>query len=826
MKYEHQLIEKKWQMKWDTESLYSAADMKDIENPFYNLFMFPYPSAEGLHAGHAFSSTGSDIYGRFMRMHGKTVFQPMGYDSFGIHSENYAIKVGQTPQFMLSRTTKHFEEQLRSLGHGYDWKRTVTTSDPDYYKWTQWLFTLCFKAGLAYRKEAKVNWCPSCKTVLSDEQVIDGKCERCGTVVERKDLTQWFLSITKYADRLLNNLENIEWPSKIKQAQKQWIGKGEGLEIKFSNIAVWTTYWETIFGATFLVVSPEYLLSKLAPDVSVESIRYAEHALEKSADERRTNRKKTGENTGLTVLNPATKDQIPVYVADYVIEGVGTGAVMGVPAHDSRDFEFAKKFNLPIVPVVSYANSEINQSIKKNERSSEEPGALTNSGDFNGLSSNGEGKDAVRKWLVEQRLAEPQTNYHLRDWLISRQRYWGAPIPMVFCETCAQKGDGEVKSGTWNAAGWYTVSEENLPVLLPEITDYKPKGEGKGPLANHKEFYETVCPKCGEKAERETDVMDTFVDSSWYYLRYPTVGLSNSSEVPFDLEVTKKWLPVDLYFGGAEHSVLHLLYARFMNQVLFDQKKVSFEEPFPHLYAHGLMIKDGAKMSKSKGNVVNPDEYITKFGADTLRLYIMFLGPMDGSPDFRDTGIEGMQRFTNRVWDLLNDVNRGVSKKDVSAIVSKMHQTVKKVTDDINVFHYNTAISGLMEFVNELKDSEIGDDKETWKEALKTLTTLLAPFTPHLTEEVWREVLNESGSVHTAPWPMHDESKIIPDQIVVAVQINGKLRGQIEISKEESENEEKVTLKAKVDEQVAKWLEDKSIRKTIYVKGKIVNFVV
>lgn len=833
MKYLHQEIEKKWQAVWEKDHLYSPRNIVESENTFYNLWMFPYPSAEGLHAGHAYASTGSDVFGRFMRMNHHTVFQPIGYDSFGIHSENYAIKVGETPQKMLLRTTANYEKQLRSLGHGYDWSRTVTTSNPDYYKWTQWLFVELFKAGLAYRSEASVNWCPSCKTVLADEQVIDGKCERCGTVVEKKNLAQWFVRITDYSDRLLDNLSNINWTEKVKQAQKQWIGRAEGLTIRFpfaksskTPIEVWTRYWETVFGATFLVISPEYLLSNLVDESSVDAVRYAEKAIEKTADERRTNREKTGVNTGITVINPVTEEEISVYVADYVIEGVGTGAVMGVPAHDTRDFEFAQKFSLPIQQVVSYSDEDINESVKSGKRAHEDSGELINSGDFNGLSSSGEGKEAMKTWLMQKGISDVQTNYHLRDWLISRQRYWGAPIPMIYCKHCAKEKTGYLTKthgslhknhSDWDANGWYPVEESSLPVVLPEVTDYKPRGEGSGPLADHPEFFTVSCPVCGKDARRETDVMDTFMDSSWYFLRYPSTDSKTADTHAFDPAITKKWLPVNLYFGGAEHAVLHLMYARFVTQVLFDLKHVSFEEPFPQFYAHGLMIKDGTKMSKSKGNVVNPDSYVEKFGADTLRLYLMFMGPMDGSPDFRDTGIEGMQRFVTRLWDILSTPHEGNGK----SLESMMHKTIKKVTEEVNAFRYNTAIAAIMEYVNALKK----DESDVSSENSMVLCQLLAPFAPHLTEEVWRGVFKNDTSIHTAEWPTYEAEKIVPDQIIIAVQINGKLRGQIEVSKEESENEEAVVQKAKDDSQVSKWIENQEIRKTIYVKAKIVNFV-
>ncbi len=827
-------MELKWQKVWEEEGLHRP-DIQNASKPFYNLWMFPYPSAEGLHAGHAFAGTGGDVYGRFKRMNGYDVFQPMGYDSFGIHSENYAIKVGETPQKMLTRTTKHFETQMRSLGHGYDWSRSLATSDPEYYKWTQWLFVALFKAGLAYRKQADVNWCPSCQTVLADEQVIDGKCERCGTVVEKKSLAQWFFRITDYADRLLDNLETIDWTEKVKIAQKNWIGKASGLNIEFSvvgkdkNIPVWTRFWETIFGATYLVVSPEYLLHELATEVTDEALRYAEHTAEKSLDERRTSREKTGASTGLIVINPANGDKIPVWVADYVLTGVGTGAVMGVPAHDERDFEFATKYELPIVQVVSYTSEELNNAIQKSERSSEDTGVLVNSGNFNGLVSHLDGKESIKQFLIEKEVGSERTNYHLRDWLISRQRYWGAPIPLIYCDSCAKnnKGfliehDGTLHAGSqdWESAGWYPVEEGELPVMLPEMSDYKPKGDGRGPLADHPEFYEVACPHCGEKATRETDVCDTFLDSSWYFLRYPSVDAENASTAPFDRDITAKWLPVNFYLGGAEHSVLHLMYARFVTQVLFDLKHITFEEPFPKFYAHGLMIKDGAKMSKSRGNVVNPDTYIQKFGADAMRLYLMFMGPMDGSPDFRDTGIEGMERFIKRVLSLFTE--HGVSDTSSPSVTSKLHQTIKKVTEDIDALHFNTAIASLMELTNILKEAK---GTEIGRDTLETYLQLLAPFAPHITEELWRTMFKKEKSIHISKWPTFDESLIVAENVIIPIQVNGKVRGQIEVAKEVSLDQDAVWSAASKDERVKQWLTSEP-QKFIFIPGKILNVII
>ncbi|KKU63024.1 MAG: Leucine-tRNA ligase, partial [Candidatus Woesebacteria bacterium GW2011_GWC2_47_16] len=701
-KYDIGAVESRWQREWEKAKLYFPS-VEKAKKPFYNLWMFPYPSAEGLHAGHAFSSTGSDIYGRFMRMQGKDVFQPIGYDSFGIHSENFALKIGEHPQTMLARTIKNYERQLRSLGHGYDWTRTVTTSEPDYYKWTQWLFIELFKAGLSYRAKASVNWCPSCKTVLADEQVVSGSCERCQTVVETRELEQWFFRITEYGERLLANLDKIDWPERIKAAQRNWIGKSEGMLVEFkidgsdAEIEVFTTRPDTLNAVTFLATSKLYQEGE---------------------------REKAGRFSGKYAIDPLSGRKLPIWDTNYVAPDYGTGVIMGVPAHDERDMEFAKKYGLDIVK--KEPDKSLWQKIEKE----------------------GWGK--------------PHINYHLRDWLISRQRYWGPPIPMIYCEKCEKEGKGERAE----MPGWYAADEKDLPVKLPFVEDYQPRGTGVSPLASDPNFYQVTCPGCGGQARRETDVSDTFLDSSWYFLRYPSTRSARSGQLPFDPEITKKWLPVNLYFGGAEHAVLHLMYARFITMFLDDIKKVGFEEPFPRFFAHGLMIKNGAKMSKSRGNVVNPDQYVEKYGADAFRLYLMFIGPMDGSPDFRDTGMEGMRRFTERVWRLFSQYSDVVlvEEKDSREVLNKMHQTIKKVTEDIQSFRYNTAIAAMMEFVNLLYDKTEANIKRAhggircaeWDEALKTLALLLAPFAPHLAEEAWVEVLGQKFSVHLEPWPKYN----------------------------------------------------------------------
>ncbi|EKD62692.1 MAG: hypothetical protein ACD_52C00088G0003 [uncultured bacterium] len=882
--YNNKQVEKKWQERWLKGKIYSP-NLSVPDKKFYNLYMFPYPSAEGLHAGHAFSSTGSDVYGRFQRMVGWNVFQPIGYDSFGIHSENYAIKVGETPQTMLKRTTNHYERQFKSLGHGYDWTRTVTTSDVDYYRWTQWLFVEMFKSDLAYRKKVEVNFCPSCKTVLADEQVMtpaqamkepknfDGSpvaepdnariCERCGTVVEKRDLEQWLFRITDYADRLLANLAKIDWPAKIKLAQKNWIGRKEGIEIKYPilnsqfSIAVWTSRPDTNFGATFIVISPEHpdALKLTNSDHRKEIEDYIKVSKNISKYQRiAEGREKTGAFTGSYAVNQLNGYKMPIFIADFVLMDVGTGAVVGVPGHDIRDFQFARKFKIEIKRVVIGTDGDESE-IAEEAQVQEEEGKMVNSEFLNGLDIH-RATVKMMDYLEDRGWGKRTTSYHLRDWLISRQRYWGPPIPMIYCEFCAKR---EISYFTkhkplitnhhddWSSFGWFP--EENLPVELPVIQDYKPEGTGRGPLANHPEFYRTKCPHCGGEARRETDVSDTFLDSSWYFLRYPSVGLdvshsessdlrtswpdrslssalqrhqtqiTNHQSLPWSQEVTRNWLPVDLYFGGAEHSVLHLMYARFVTMVLKDLGYLSFEEPFPTFYAHGLLIKDGAKMSKSRGNVINPDHYIEKFGADALRLYLMFLGPMDAKSDFRDSGIEGMRKFLNRLWETF--VNLPRTKHESVEVLSKLHKTVKKLTKDISEFKYNTSIAAIMELVNSIRNAG-----RVSGATLNVLALLVAPFAPHLAEEVWVEVLNKKYSVHKATWPSYDEKYLSTDSVLVAVQVNGKLRGQVAVKLDKAADESYVVALAKSDQKISNWLAKGKIKKQIYVPSKILNFVI
>ena len=775
--------------------------------------MFPYPSAEGLHIGNVYAFTGADIHGRYMSMKGYDVFEPIGFDAFGIHSENFAIKKGTHPKDETEKSVSHFRDQLKHLGALFDWDHEMDTSKLEYYRWTQWLFLQLYKQGLAYRAKAPVDWCPSCKTVLADEQVISGKCERCGTEVIQKELEQWFFKITDYAEKLLDNLEKIDWSEVVKIAQRNWIGKSEGAEIEFQianselKIKVFTTRPDTLFGATYMVLSPEHSLAEELKG-SIENWgeveKYIEDAKKKNELERTDLAKeKTGvELRGIKGINPATKEEIPIWIADYVLATYGTGAIMSVPAHDERDYEFAKKFGMPIRKVIKpesinpdpmpgmSALGVAGMSVEAELWTGE--GTVINSGQFNGISS-----EEARGKITEFVGGKIKANYHLRDWLISRQRYWGPPIPIIYCDKC----------------GIVPVPEKDLPVKLPDVEDFRPTGTDKSPLATVEDFVKTKCPKCEGEARRETDVSDTFLDSAWYFLRYPSTEFKDKA---FDARLTKKWLPVNMYIGGKEHSVLHLMYARFVTMALHDAGLVDFQEPFTKFRAHGLLIKDGAKMSKSKGNVINPDEYFESFGADVLRMYLMFLGPYGQGGDWRDEGIAGIARFLKRVWNLANSGNEDALHKDGENFERITHKTIKKVTQDIENLQYNTAISALMEFMNALTYNA--------KPSMEILLKLLAPFAPHLVEELWHEAMENTTSIHDEKWPEYDETKIKEETVTVMVQVNGKVRSQIEVSHNDSE--EAVRKTALLDEKIIKWLEGKEPKKVIVVAGRVVNIVV
>ncbi len=872
MVFKHSEVESKWQERWVKKKIYQP-DLGEPKKKFYNLMMFPYPSAEGLHAGNVFAFTGSDVYGRFKRMQGYDLFEPIGLDGFGIHSENYAIKVGISPQVHSKRSQENFYRQLHQIGNGFDWDHTLETFDSDFYKWTQWLFVQLFKAGLVYRKAAEINWCPSCKTVLADEQVVTPKaagklpkgfksfseipegvmvCERCGTIVVRKKLEQWFIRITKYANRLLDNLEKINWSERVKVAQTKWIGKKDGINITYQvfdndlTIKCWTSRPDTNFGASFIVLSPDNpIINKLT--VAKQKLLvdlYIREALSNRNNKQVVEKGKSGVFTGSFAINKLNGDKLPIYVSDFVIGHVGTGAVVGVPGHDKRDFEFAVKFKLPIKRVVVGPNGD-KTKITKLEQVYTGEGTVINSSFLDQMHTE-KARKKIIEYIVSGGFGEKETNYHIRDWLISRQRYWGPPIPMIHCQACAQHGEGWLSDHSdWESAGWWP--EENLPILLPEIKDYLPKGTGRGPLADHPEFYIVRCPHCGADAKRETDVSDTFVDSSWYFLAYPNLGTKSwkkgskitSDNMFYDKSRMEKWLPVDLYFGGAEHAVLHLMYARFVTMALHDLGILEFEEPFTRFFAHGLVIKDGAKMSKSKGNVVNPDDYIKKYGADTLRLYLMFMGPMDSFMDFRDTGIEGMRRFVERIWDLYSHYKDTViiNKDDAHEVLVTMHQTIKKVSEDIENFRYNTAISAIMELTNLLRDKAKKEaskaDKNPksnircaeWDQAIEALLKLIAPFAPHISEEIWVEILGLQFSIHASPWPQFEPEIIKVREYTIAIQVNGKVRDTLLVSSETASNKEIVVDQARKSEKVSKWLTDKSVKDTIFVPGKILNIV-
>ncbi|KKT79031.1 leucine--tRNA ligase [Candidatus Giovannonibacteria bacterium RIFCSPHIGHO2_12_44_12] len=816
-------IEKKWQKLWLRSGVYEP-DLKKAKKPFYNLMMFPYPSAEGLHIGSVRTFTGIDIYGRFKRMEGYDVFEPIGLDGFGMHSENYALRIGAHPMRLAKVTEKNFYRQLEMIGNGFAWKEKLETYDTEYYKWTQWIFAQMFKKGLAYRKRSPVNWCPSCKTVLADEQVQSEECERCGSKIEKKDLEQWFFRITDYAERLLESLEKIDWPESIKTAQRNWIGRSEGYSLKFPligipgqedrkhSIDIFTTRPDTLFGVTFVVVSPELAKRWINAGwhASDEVQKYISKALVlRGSKEASVEAEKTGVFSGIYAINPANKEKIPVWVSDYVLDTYGTGAIMAVPAHDSRDFEFAKKFNLTIREVVSPDGRDHDLRVAFTD-----PGVLINSARFNGANS-----EAAKIEITKFAGGDRKINYRLRDWLISRQRYWGPPIPMIFCGVCGKSRKGERK----DMAGWYPIPEKDLPVKLPFIKDYRPRGTGESPLAKDKKFSKVRCPKCKSWARRETDVSDTFLDSTWYFFRYLD---AKNKRIPFDKLKVKKWLPVDMYIGGAEHSVLHLLYSRFVAKAFYDWKIINFNEPFKKFRAHGLIIKDGAKMSKSKGNIVNPDGYFKDFGADVMRLYLAFMAPLEQGGDFRDQGISGIDRFLARVKKLNSKLAR-TSKEGLSENSEKLlHKSIKKVGDDIENLHYNTAISQLMILLNEFEKLP----SLPWH-AFEIFLKLLAPFAPHLTEELWQnfkknKIFKKQNSIHLQSWPKFDSKKIKDESFKLIVQINGRVRAVLDATTGISEKE--AIALAMDNENIKKNLSSLagSPKKTIFVPDKLLNLVI
>jgi len=813
-KYNPPRIEKKWRQKWADDKLYQVTE--DSARPkWYALTMFPYTSGD-LHIGHWYAMAPSDVHARFKRMQGYNVLHPVGFDAFGLPAENAAISRGIHPFTWTMQNVDNMRRQLESIGAIYDWSREIITCLPEYYRWTQWLFLKLYQASLAYRGRAPVNWCPCCQTVLANEQVISGLCERCETVVVRRDLEQWFFRITKYADELMQ-YNGIDWPERIKAMQRNWVGKSTGAEISFAldhpgveekEIRVFTTRPDTTFGVTFMVLAPEHpLVAELtSAEKKAEIEAYIDRSRRESEIERlSTEKEKEGVFIGAYAVNRLNGEKVPIWIADYALMSYGTGAVMGVPAHDERDFAFAKKYNLPIKVVIAPADWQGGELAEAYT----EPGAMVNSGQFDGLYGE-QGKEAVCDFLEEKGWGRRAIAYRLRDWLISRQRYWGAPIPIIYCEQC----------------GIVPVPENDLPVLLPENAEFRPTGES--PLKYCEEFINTTCPRCSSPARRETDTMDTFMCSSWYFLRYAS---PNDNTAPFASDKVSYWLPVDLYTGGAEHAVMHLFYARFFTKALRDMGLVDFAEPFKRLFNQGIIIAGHHKMSKSRGNVVNPDDYVSHLGADAIRAYLMFLAPWEQGGEWDDSGISGISRWFNRLWDLMLKEYRYCSKPGANGEKAEeelsriTHQTVRKVASDLERIHLNTMIAALMEFTNHL-----GRIKETgavtssaWAEAIRVLLLLLAPTAPHLTEELWQR-LGYPYSIHNQPWPQWNEELARAEEATLVVQVNGRLRDRITVPLSITEAEAKSL--AMASQRVKGHLEGRELLKTIYVPGRLVNLVV
>ena len=821
-KYNFLEIEKKWQKIWADEKAFRTVEDPDKEK-YYVLEMFPYPSGK-LHMGHVRNYSIGDVIARYKKMAGFNVLHPMGYDSFGLPAENAAIQHNAEPAKWTFDNMDEMDKQLASMGLSYDWDRKVATCKPEYYKWTQWIFIQFYKKGLAYKKDNPVNWCPSCQTVLANEQVVDGKCERCHTEVTKKNLSQWYLKITDYADRLLSNLDKLEgWPDKVKTMQRNWIGKSYGANIDFEikdsdkKLEVFTTRADTLFGATYMVMSPEHpfvdeLVAGRPEEAAVKE--YQEKARRMTDIERTsTTNEKTGVFTGRYAINPVNGKEIPVWISDYVLMGYGTGAIMAVPAHDQRDFDFAKAFGLEIIPVVDPEDPSVDLYDLKEAFVAE--GKMINSGQFDGL-NNREAIPKMIEWLNEKGIGDKTVNFRLRDWLISRQRYWGTPIPMIWCDEC----------------GWVPEKEENLPVLLP--TDVEFTGKGESPITTSKSFIDTVCPCCGRPAKREVDTMDTFLDSSWYFLRYCD---AHNEKLPFEKEKSDHWMNVDQYIGGVEHAILHLMYARFFQMFLYDLGMTSEEEPFRNLLTQGMVIKDGAKMSKSLGNVVSPAEIQAKYGSDTARLFILFAAPPEKELDWSDEGVEGSYRFLNRVYRLVIEYIEEIRKDaDVSgayeakndadkSLSFMLNSAIKKVTEDAGGrFNFNTAIASIMELVNEMYKYKNGEiSLPLFNDAVETLLVLLNPFCPHVTEELWN-LLGHEDRLYNKEWPSYDESALVKDEIEFILQINGKLKDRLRLPNDSQK--EVVEEAARASERFAEATEGREVVKVIFVPNKIINFVV
>ena len=799
MAYNHKEIEKKWRTNWEA----NPVNVNDGKKPkYYCLDMFPYPSGNGLHVGHWRGYVISDVWSRYKMLNGYYVIHPMGWDAFGLPAENYAIKMGVHPEKSTSENIANIKRQIKEISAVYDWDMEVNTTDPKFYKWTQWIFVKMFKAGLAYEKEMPINWCPSCKTGLANEEVVNGKCERCGAEVTKKNLKQWMLKITKYADRLLNDLDKLDWPEKVKKMQTDWIGKSYGAEIDFEveghdeKITVYTTRPDTLYGATFMVLAPEHAMAKsLATDETREAVeKYIYDASMKSNVDRLQDKEKTGVFTGSYAINPINGAKVPIWLSDYVLADYGTGAIMCVPAHDDRDFEFATKFNIPIIQVISPDGKEIEPLTKAYTES----GIVINSGEWTGLDSAQLKKDAPD--IIEKRgIGKKTTNYKLRDWVFSRQRYWGEPIPIVHCEKC----------------GCVPVPEEELPLLLPEVESYQPTGTGESPLADIDEWVNTTCPCCGAPAKRETNTMPQWAGSSWYFLRY--VDNKNDKEL-VSREKADALLPVDMYIGGVEHAVLHLLYSRFYTKFLYDIGVVDFDEPFIKLFNQGMITgKNGIKMSKSKGNVVSPDDLVRDYGCDSLRMYELFVGPPELDSEWDDRGIDGVYRFLNRFWKVVME-NKDRNVKETKELVKLRHKMVYDISTRLEQFSLNTVVSGFMEYTNKFTEltKKDGIDRET----LETAVILLAPFAPHMAEELWQQ-LGHDTSVFNNTWPSADEDAMKDDEVKIAVQINGKTKCVIDVSADAKKDD----VLAKAKETLGAKLTG-TIVKEIYVPGRIVNIVV
>lgn len=795
--YNPKVIEKKWQQTWDEKKAFAATD--DYSKPkYYALVEFPYPSGQGLHVGHPRPYTALDIVARKRRMQGYNVLYPMGWDAFGLPTENFAIKNKIHPKIVTKNNVARFKNQLHSLGYSFDWDREINTTDPNYYKWTQWIFLKLFKAGLAYKTEMPINWCTSCKCGLANEEVVNGVCERCGSEVVRRVKSQWMLKITAYADKLIDDLDSVDYIERVKVSQKNWIGRSNGAEVEFSlkdkeeKLKIYTTRPDTLFGVTYMVVSPEHpYLDKFKDEIKNydEIIAYREQAAKKSDFERtELAKEKTGvQIDGLSAINPVNGKEIPIWVSDYVLMSYGTGAIMAVPGHDTRDWEFAKKFGLPIVEVIAGGD------VEKEAFTDVATGTLVNSGFLTGMSVE-EAKKAIVEWLEKEGCGVPKRNFKLRDWVFSRQRYWGEPIPIVKCPKC----------------GYVPLDESELPLELPDVENYEPTDNGESPLAKMRDWVETTCPCCGGPAERETDTMPQWAGSSWYFLRYTD---PNNENALASQEALNYWMPVDWYNGGMEHTTLHLLYSRFWHKFLYDEGVVPCPEPYQKRTSHGMILgSNGEKMSKSRGNVVNPDDIVNEFGADTLRTYEMFIGAFDASAAWSEEGVRGCRRFLDRVWKLQDMVTEETGySKDLEI---RVHQTIKKVSSDYENLKYNTAIAAMMSLINDFyKKGSVTRDE------FKTLITLLNPVAPHITEELW-EIMNYGGMLYETTWPEYDEAKTVEDTVEIGVQVNGKVRATVKLAKDASKEEALAAGKEAVKDRLTE-----NIVKEIYVPGKIINIV-